>query len=150
VWGKSFAFSVNGFAINPSGGSMKNLPSFLLIGLPLLVLLAACAHLQAPVSVEQKGGVIEMTASDFKFEPNNIAARTGDTITFRIHNVTGATHNFTLKSPDSSVMQSVDIPPKGSVDVKAAFSKAGTYHFYCNKTGHSELGMKGQVVAAGD
>jgi plastocyanin len=128
---------------------MKKRSLFVLAGFSLLIIVSACAHLQAPISAEEGRNVVEMTVSDFKFEPNNITARPGATITFRIHNVSGTTHNFTLKDPDGSMMQNVDIPPKGSVDVKATFSKAGTYTFHCNKTGHSELGMKGQVVATG-
>ncbi len=122
----------------------------ILTAVGLSILVSSCAHLQDPVAAEGRENVVQMTASDFKFEPNNITARAGDAITFKIQNVSGTAHNFTLKSPDGLTMQSVGLPPKGSVDVKATFPKVGTYKFYCNKTGHSELGMKGQVVATGD
>ncbi len=112
-----------------------------------LLFLSACGRLQNPVSAEGAGETIQMTASDFKFEPNNITTRAGNTVTFRIRNVSGTTHNFTLKSPDGKTMQSVDIPAKQTVEVKVAFPRPGTYKFDCNKPGHSELGMKGQVVA---
>ncbi len=129
---------------------MKTRPLFVVAGFVLVILIAACTHLQPPISAEEGRGVVEMTAGNFKFEPNNITARTGATITFRIQDLSGTTHNFTLKDPDGSIMQSVDIPPNGAVRVKATFSKAGTYQFYCNKAGHSELGMKGQVVTTND
>jgi len=64
-----------------------------------------------------------MTASDFKFEPNNITARVGTAITFRINNTSGITHNFTLKDPDGENMKSIDIPARESVEVHAAFAK---------------------------
>ncbi len=112
----------------------------------VLFLMNACGRLQKPVSAEGAGETIQMTASDFKFQPNNITTRAGNTVTFRIRNMTGTTHNFTLRSPDGKTMQSVDLPAKQTVEVKAAFPQPGTYKFDCNKPGHSELGMKGQVV----
>jgi len=121
-----------------------------IVTLGLLLAVFACGGLQKPVSVEGRQNVVHMTTSDFKFEPNNISTRVGDTITFRIENTSGSTHNFTLVDPEGNTMQSIDIPPKQSVDVTATFSKAGTYKFHCNKTGHSQLGMKGQVVALKD
>ncbi len=119
----------------------------LVFGMGLLLLLGSCSRLQKPVSAEGSQETIQMTAGDFKFQPNNITTRAGNTLTFRIQNVSGTAHNFTLKSPDGKTMQSVDIPARQSVEVKATFAQPGTYKFDCNKPGHSELGMKGQVVA---
>ena len=129
---------------------MKEKIVFAIGTLGLLLLLSACGSLQKPVSVEGRQNVVHMSASDFKFEPNNMSTRVGDTITFRIENTSGSMHNFTLVDPEGNTMQSIDIPPKQSVDVTATLSKAGIYKFYCNKTGHSQLGMKGQVVALED
>ncbi len=128
---------------------MKTLLRIMLTGFLLSIIVSACAHLQAPISADEKGGVVEMTASNFKFEPNNITARTGDTITFKIRNVSGSMHNFTLKDPDGGIMQTIDLPSNESVTVKVTFAKAGTYPFYYDKTGHSTLGMEGQVVTTG-
>ena len=116
----------------------------------LIGMLTACGSLQNQVRIEGREAIVPMTASDFKFQPNNIATRTGETITFRIQNTSGTTHNFTLKEPDGTTIRNVDIPPGQSVDVTVTFSKAGTYPFDCNKTGHATLGMKGQVVATGE
>ncbi|HME44127.1 MAG TPA: cupredoxin domain-containing protein [Syntrophorhabdales bacterium] len=129
---------------------MKEKMVFAIVTLGLLLLLSTCGGLQKPVSVEGRQNVVHMSASDFKFEPNNISTRVGDTITFRIENTSGSMHNFTLVDPEGNTMQGIDILPKQSVDVTATFSKAGTYKFHCNKTGHSQLGMKGQVVALED
>lgn len=126
---------------------MRRLQVFM-AALVIVILASACAKLQEPVAVEDRS-VVQMTASDFKFEPNNITARAGQTITFRIQNVSGTSHNFTLKDPGGAMVENVDIAPKQTVEVKAVFSKAGTYTFHCNKAGHSELGMKGQVVVTG-
>ncbi len=113
----------------------------------VLLFMNACGRLQKPVSAEGAGETIRMTASDFKFQPNNITTGAGSTLTFHIQNVSGTTHNFTLKSPDGKTMQSADIPAKQTVEVRVTFPQPGTYKFDCNKPGHSGLGMKGQVVA---
>ena len=128
---------------------MKKKDVLIMAALGFAVLISSCARLQTPGRVEGGQNIVEMTASDFKFQPNNVATRAGESILFRIQNVTGTSHNFTLKDPKGGTVQSVDIPAKQSVDVRATFSEPGTYTFYCGKIGHSELGMKGQVVAKG-
>ena len=87
----------------------------------LVVSLWACSHLQTPVSAEGQETTIEMTASNFKFEPNNITTRTGNKLTFNIKNISGTLHNFTLKDPNGVIMQNIDIPPEKSVQIKIAF-----------------------------
>ncbi len=127
---------------------MKKRILLFVAALGLTLLLASCTHLQSPVAADEKQNVIQMTASDFKFQPNNITTRTGDAITLKIQNTSGSTHNFTLTDPDDNPLRNVDISPGQSVEVTITFSKPGTYKFHCNKTGHSGLGMKGQVVAS--
>ncbi len=122
---------------------------YLTVALVILALVPACARLQTPIAAEQRQNVIPMTASDFKFQPNNIETSAGNTIKFQIQNTSGASHNFTIKDPDGKTLQNVDIPVKKSVEVDVTFEKPGTYKFYCGKAGHSELGMQGQVVARG-
>jgi plastocyanin len=122
---------------------------FVIAAFGLALVVSACARLQKPVVIEDGHNVFQMTAGDFKFEPNNITTKAGDSITFRIQNTSDSTHNFTLTDPEGNSMQNVDIPPKQSIKVTATFSKPGIYKFHCNKPGHSALGMTGQVVATG-
>ena len=128
---------------------MKKNRVLMIVALGLVVFVSSCARLQQPVTVEGGQNIVRMTASDFKFQPNNVTTRAGQSILFQIQNVTGTSHNFTLKDPDGGTVQNVDIPAKQSVDIKVTFSRPGTYKFYCDRTGHSQLGMKGQVVATG-
>ena len=114
----------------------------------LFVCIWACSHLQEPVRAEGATTVIDMSASDFEFKPNNITTRSGSTLTFNIKNVSGTGHNFTIKSPNGEKIRSVDIPAKQSIQTKVTFSQPGTYKFYCDVTGHTALGMKGQVVVS--
>ena len=92
--------------------------------LALIVSLWACSHLQTPVSAEGQETTIEMTAGNFKFEPNNITTRTGSKLTFNIKNISGTLHNFTLKDPNGVIIQNIDIPPEQSVQVKIAFPES--------------------------
>ena len=114
-----------------------------------IVLLAAggCAHLQKPVSVSPTAGpkVLQMTAQNFKFKPNNIDAREGDVIVFRIKNISSALHDFTLKDPAGKIIADADLPPGKTTVVKADFQRPGRYEFYCDKDSHALLGMKGRV-----
>lgn len=83
---------------------------------------SACARLQKVVVVETKrSNVVEVKVSDYKFEPNNLQAYQGDTIDFKLQNVSSLDHNFTLKDPDGKVLQDVDIPPGKTADVKVVF-----------------------------
>ncbi len=113
----------------------------------LLLMSMACAGQQPLVTLGPAKGevVLDMKASDFKFEPNNIKAFKGDVIVFRIENTSGSGHNFTVKNPQGSVLQSVALPPKETVEIRIALSQTGIYEFYCDKPFHSGFGMKGRV-----
>lgn len=111
----------------------------------LVLIAASCATRQALETIKAEAGtaVIDMQASDFKFEPNNLKARRGDILEFNITNVSGTTHNFTIKNPKGEILQSADLPPHKTTSVTVTVSEAGTYHFYCDKPLHATLGMKG-------
>ncbi len=120
---------------------------FLVIGAGMLFALAACARLQPQVALGPEPGekTVAIQASDFKFEPNNIKAYRGDTIVFKIENITNTGHNFTMKDPRGQKIQNMDIPPKKTVEVKISFPETGEYDFYCDEPFHAFLGMKGQI-----
>jgi uncharacterized cupredoxin-like copper-binding protein len=126
---------------------LRNL-TFLWLG--LMMALAACAGMQPPVSVspEKSEAVIDMTASNFKFVPNNIRAYKGDELIFRIRNVSGTEHNFTINNPEGKRLQSVTLVPGETTEVKVPLQEAGIYEFHCDKPFHASLGMEGQVEAA--
>lgn len=90
--------------------------------------------------------VVEMQASSFSFEPNNLKVYTGDVLVFRIKNLSDISHNFTITGPEGEIIKDVALPANEMTEVKVNFMKSGTYRFYCNKLFHGTLGMKGQVV----
>ncbi len=93
--------------------------------------------------MSEKGLVIK--ADSFRFEPNNIRAHQGAVLVLKVENVSGSAHNLTIENPEGSIIQNVDLPSKMTVDVRVNLSKVGIYNFYCNKTFHPTLGMKGQI-----
>lgn len=125
----------------------KNLLRYWKLNLVMVLLLQACAGLQPEVTVSPGGGekVLEIRASSFKFEPNNIKAFTGDVILLNIENISGSSHNFTIKGPEGSVLQSVELPAGKITSVSITFSEKGIYDFYCDKSFHSSFGMKGRI-----
>ena len=115
-----------------------------------LLTLVGCAGPQSLVTIESGVGetVVDMKAGNFKFVPNNIKAYRG-VIVFRIENISDTEHNFTLKDPQGHVLQDVDIPPRGTITVKAQLFQPGVYTFYCDEAFHSTLGMKGSIEVVG-
>ena len=121
--------------------------SVLVLG--MMLCFSACGGLQQPVVVDAKlSHVVEVKVSDFAFEPNNLQVHEGDTIDFKLQNVSSRDHNFTLEDPDGKTLQDVAIPAGKTVDVKVSFLGTGTYRFHCSIDLHSAMGMKGQVVVS--
>ncbi len=115
--------------------------------LSLLLFLQACAGLQPEVTVGPGVGekVLEVRASSFKFEPNNIKAYTGDVILLKIENTSDSSHNFSIKDPQGKVLSSAELPAGKITKVNITLAEKGTYDFYCDKPFHSGFGMKGRI-----
>lgn len=112
-----------------------------------LLLIQGCASRQPQVGavVFQGEKTIDMKASSFNFEPNNIRASQGDTILLNITNISGNQHNFTIKDPGGKILQNVDLIPNKTEHVKITFPETGTYNFYCGKPLHPTMGMTGSI-----
>lgn len=110
-------------------------------------ILSSCVQLQAPVTLDRdnKEYTLAVKIHNYRFEPNNIVTHDGNTILFKLENVTISEHNFTLTDPDGAVIRDVNIPRDKTEEIKINFPRAGIYHFYCNEPLHSSLGMKGQI-----
>lgn len=97
----------------------------------VLLAFAACASQQPLVTIGQSKGevVLDMKASSFAFEPNNIKAYRGDVIVLKIENISGSGHNFTIEDPQGNTVQSVGLPSKDTVTVKVPLAQVGSYEF---------------------
>jgi plastocyanin len=130
---------------------MQNLRSRYVRGyaLALLALLAGCAgHKQAiNVTAAAPGQKVpvQMKAGNFYFDPAVIVARTGDTLVLNVTNVSGETHNLTVKDPAGNTLKSEDLPAHQTVTMEIPLAAAGVYPFYCDKPFHAALGMKGRI-----
>jgi plastocyanin len=129
---------------------MKRKAEMFTIWAVTVLLFAVCAGLQPQAALSEEGSekVLELKADSFRFEPNNIKISEGETVLFRIENISNSTHNFTIKNPQKEILKSEALPAKQTVDIKVSFTEPGVYEFHCSKPFHSSFGMKGQVEVA--
>ena len=67
-------------------------------------------------------------------------------LAIEIKNASGSEQNFTLKDPHGNVLTNKNISSGGTVIVNVELPGPAVYEFYCNKTFHSTLGMKGRII----
>ncbi len=117
---------------------------FLILALTLSV--GACGKLQKPILLTTgQESVVMVEANDYSFVPNHFQTYQGTSIVFTIQNTSGSGHNFTIKDPGGKILQSADVAPQKSVEVKVDFPHIGVYPFYCDRPFHRTLGMEGRV-----
>ncbi len=86
---------------------------------------------------------ITMKATDYAFDPNVIRVAPGTQITIQLTNVGQIEHDFTFEEADVEV----DVEPGETVEFTfTAPSQPGEYEFYCEVSGHKELGMVGKLI----
>ena len=101
----------------------------------------ACTSAHEAVAQQE----VSMKAENYKFIPNHIQAKKGTDLQISVENVSGTTHNITVKDPRGNILASVDLPPKEIRIVKVKLTQSGTYPFNCDKFLHTTLGMKGEI-----
>ena len=105
-----------------------------------------CASVeQKPVVLEPGEKTLVMKVESYKFEPNDIKAHRGDVLTVKLESDASVDHNLTITTPQGATLVNVDIPAKGTANVRVNLSETGIYQFYCDKPFHSTMGMKGQI-----
>lgn len=92
------------------------------------------------VAGEAKTFTVE--GSSFKFVPNIIKVKKGDTVTVTFKNV-GGTHDFVIDEFD---VKSNQIGDEEEEDVEFVADKIGTFEFYCSVGNHRQMGMAGKLV----
>jgi uncharacterized cupredoxin-like copper-binding protein len=121
---------------------------FLILALALSV--GACGKLQKPILLTTgQESVVMVEANDYSFVPNHFQTYQGTSIVFTIQNTSGSKHNFTIKDPGGNILQSAEVAPQKSVEVKVDFPHIGVYPFYCDRPFHRTLGMEGRVEVVG-
>ncbi len=100
--------------------------------------------------------VVNLTADDrLNFTPGLVQAAMGETVTFQIHNVGKAVHEFMVGPLDAAFADKegtpevADIGPGSTGKITFTFSGSGPFAFACHAPGHFEHGMAGYVQLVG-
>lgn len=93
----------------------------------------------SPVAADARR--IEVTASSFAFDPDEITVEAGEDIAIVLSSA-DTLHDFTVDELDAHV--SVDDGETDEGGLRA--EEPGTYTFYCSVPGHRDEGMEGTLV----
>jgi plastocyanin len=84
---------------------------------------------------------IEVSASSFAFDPDEIEVKAGEDVAIVLTS-TDILHDFTIGELDAHV--AVDAGETATGGLRA--DEPGSYTFYCTVSGHREAGMEGTLV----
>ena len=92
------------------------------------------------------GGTVDLTATDFKFDPSDPDRESGD-VTFNEKNDGQVTHSLEIEdvTPGHDQELEGDVSPGQSGTLKANLAP-GKYEFYCPIDNHKEMGMEGEIT----
>jgi len=90
------------------------------------------------------GAVVDVSASEYRFDPSAISVPTGP-VTFKVTNNGTVAHEFELERNGQTVDEVEDILPGLERDLTVTLA-AGQYEFVCALPGHEEQGMKGTLT----
>jgi uncharacterized cupredoxin-like copper-binding protein len=101
------------------------------------------------------------SANSLKFEPNNLEFVPGKRYLLRLNNPSQLKHYFTAKDFADSIwtqkvqagkveikgaIHELELKPGGEAEWVFVPMKPGSYELHCSITGHTEAGMKGEIV----
>ena len=127
----------------------RSISLMVVIGLVLVVALAACGGGGggAPQPASSSSSTFNVTATEFKFEPNTFNAKAGEQLTFKVTNKGTVDHNFVILSADGSQeLAKTEIKVGQTATLNYTPPAAGTYQIDCNLPGHKEAGMTGTLT----
>ena len=118
----------------------------------VVLVLAGCGSDDESSSETTTGGAeaantVDVTASDFKFDPGTLTVDAAGTATFRLTNDGGTTHALEIEG--QGIEEETDEIAPGETAEVTVDLKEGQYEFYCPVSNHKELGMEGTLVVGG-
>lgn len=116
-----------------------------------VVMVMAVLLLTFGVSLAQDNTVnVTITASEFKFEPNELNVTAGTEVTFNVTNAGQFPHNVTFVAPDGTETNlfAQNLAAGQSMTGTFTFNAAGEWRMYCPVGQHEEQGMVGTVTVA--
>ena len=129
---------------------MKKFLSFWIVTISLV--LASCGGSSKPSTK------IDVTMTDFQFQPNTFTVPAGQEITLNAANSGGVVHSFVImkkgqsagtefnKEDQPNVYWQVEVQPGGSADTTfMAPEETGEYEVVCHVPGHVQAGMVGKL-----
>ena len=125
--------------------------------LPILVVLATLSFAGSALNTSELLAAtptrsIAVKMGDYRFTPDEIAVRAGETVQLQLTNTDSLTpHNFTLKAENAGLDVDTDVNAGKTETVDITPLVPGTYKFYCNKkllffTSHRDRGMEGTLI----
>ncbi len=124
----------------------KKLIVFMFVIVAVAALVAACGPGGGTGSTGGGGGSAAVSytinATEFKYDPNTITAKAGQTVNITLVNKGSVVHTFVLKETNTTITANPGQSATGSFTAPAA----GTYNFFCDQPGHQEAGMKGTLT----
>ena len=116
-----------------------------------VVLLAGCggddSNDQAAGDTTGVVGSVELTATDFKFDPSTVELAKSGEMTFTLVNDGQVTH--ALEIDGQGIEEESDEIDGGATTTLTVDLKPGEYEFYCPVDGHREQGMEGTLTVGG-
>lgn len=85
----------------------------------------------------------DVTGTPFKFEPNEIKVKKGDTVRINFKNMEGTLHDLTIADLNVKTKQ---IPAGQTDSVEFVADKAGTFDMICSVPTHADKGMVGKFI----
>lgn len=127
---------------------------------------AASSAIGAPGDPARSSRTVEVRAGDdLHFQPDQLAVKAGETVTFKVVNAGKVDHEFTvgdasaqaahekrMRSASGSMSMgadpnAIDVAPGETKELTWTFAKAGTTLYGCHEPGHYAGGMKGTLTA---
>ena len=102
---------------------------------------------QAAGDTSGVAGSVELTATDFKFDPSTIELAKSGEMTFTLVNDGQETHALEIEG--QGIEEESDEIDGGATTALTVDLKPGEYEFYCPLDGHREKGMEGTLVVGG-
>jgi plastocyanin len=116
----------------------------LAVGLVAVALLAACGG--GGGGNAQPAGSIQVTMTEFKFDPSTITHASGN-IVFWLVNSGTTQHDLAIRDSSSKTIAQSELVSAGDTfEFTVNGIAAGTYAFFCTQPGHEASGMKGTLT----
>jgi plastocyanin len=118
----------------------------LAVGLVAIALLAACGGGGGGGGSSQPAGSIQVTMTEFKFDPSTITHASGN-IVFWLVNSGSTQHDMAIRDSSGKTFATSELVSAGDTqEFTVSGIAAGTYTFYCTQPGHESSGMKGTLT----